>query len=166
MPFDVVLAAGLPKDGYFMVVRQDNKWNFVHELIQEPISEVWYDAVRPFYEGFAAVQQDDKWNYIDETGEVLSDKWFDEARDFSNGMAVIRRKKVYSYVNNEGDVFGKYNAATSFQHGFASIVIHKRHYIINKEFEKIHGPLEYASNILVAGTAIVRDKEGQRVIRL
>lgn len=166
MPFDVVLAAGLPKDGYYMVVRQDNKWNFVHELIQEPISEVWYDAVRPFYEGFAAVQLNDKWNYINEVGEELSEKWFDEARDFSGDMAVVRKKKVYSYLSSDGVVSGKYNMATSFRYGFATVVIHKKYYIINKLIEKVHGPFEYASNVLIAGTAIVKDKEGQRAIRL
>lgn len=167
MPFDTVLAVGLPKDGYFMVMRHDNRWNFVHELIQEPISETWYYAARPFSHGYAAVMNEkDKWNYVDNNGEELSSKWFDEVKDFFGGYGAVRRKKLWSYVNEDGEIHGKYDTATSFSHGFASVSIKGRYYFINTRFEQVMGPFYYASNVLDAGTAIVRDSDGQRSVLL
>lgn len=166
MPFDTVLSAGFAKDGMFMVMRQDNQWNFVHEKILEPISEQWFDRVRPFSNGHAAVCKKDKWTYIDDSGDLLSELKFDEVKDFGEGFGAVRVKKTWSYLDKEGDLHGKYSAATQFVRGHATVVIRKKYYIITSSFEKIAGPFEYASNILTAGTVIVRDKDGQRVMLL
>ena len=166
MPFETVLSAGFAKDGMFMVMRQDNQWNFVHKDVLAPISEVWFDQVRPFSKGLAAVCKGCKWTYVDMAGNLLGEPRFAEVKDFGTKYGAVRVKKAWSYVDEEGKLHGKYSTATQFANGRASVSIKGKYYIINSGFKKIFGPFEYASNILHGNTAIVRDADGQRVMLL
>jgi len=163
MPFETFLSTGFAKDGYFTVMRQDNKWNLVHKDVLEPISEKWFDSVKPFSNEYAAVENEGKWNYVGVSGDLVGKKWFDEVKDFGQGFGVMRNKKTWSYVGEDGTVHGKYTTATSFLRGYAVVSIRKKYYVINKEFEKVRGPFDYATNILTGNTVLTRDKNGQHV---
>lgn len=168
MPFNVALAAGFPdKYGYIMIMRQDNQWNLAHKSFLEPVSEVWFDAVRSFSDGYAAVQKDNKWNFLSEKGSLLSESWFDSVKDFSNGFGVVERKNgTFGYIDTQGIVQGHHHFAGKFLYSRALISSGKWFYYINRNLKKIKGPFEYGSNVLMGRMAIVRDKHGQRVIAL
>ena len=166
MPFNTVLSAGFAKDGMFMVMRQDNQWNFVHEDVLAPICEQWFDQVRPFSEGFAAVCTGGKWTYVDMAGNLLTDPKFTEVKDFGCKYGAVRVKKAWKYIDEEGMLHGIYSSATQFKNGKATVSVRGKYYIITSNFEKVAGPFDYATNILSAGTVIVRDQDGQRVLLL
>jgi len=166
MPFSTALSTGFPKNGFYTMMRQDNQWGFVHKDTMEPVGDVWFDQVRPFNDGFATVCKNEKWTYMDMDGKLLGDLIFDEVADWSHGFGAARLKRTWRYMDKEGVLHGKYSRATQFKNGFAGVAIGKKHYFINSSFEKEHGPFDYASNILIGGTAIVRDADGQRVMLL
>lgn len=168
MPFNVALAAGFPdRYGYIMIMRQDNQWNLAHKSYLEPVSDVWFDAVRGYSDGYAAVKKDGKWNFVSENGSLLTDVWFKSVKDFSNGFGVVEKDNGrFGYIDTDGNVHGNHSFSGRFQSGRALISSGKWFYYINRSLKKIKGPFEYGSNVLIGRMALVRDKNGQRIIAL
>ena len=99
-------------EGLAAVQNTNGKWNFTTKEGQL-ISDIWFENVYDFHEGFAIVTHDHTQNEIDDfdeyygngdenflgrNGNLLLDEWFDDLSDFHNGFA-----KVYS------EAYGGYN---------------------------------------------------------
>lgn len=89
-----------PKEGVCVVQNAEGRFNFIDLATKQYISDIWYDAVTNFKEGYAIVEGRDEleglFNYIDRDGKLLMNNWKPEVTDFRNGQA-----KVFSYIQEE-----------------------------------------------------------------
>ena len=111
-------------------VCQDGKWFFVEWRTGcKPLSDMKYDEVRSFKDGFAAVRMDRLWTFIEKPGNdrsmttqlseaELADRkakaeaglpftaFYDEVRDFSEGVAAVYVKgKGWNLMDEDDNLF-------------------------------------------------------------
>ena len=89
----------------FTFVKLMDKWNMNYND-GKFLSEIWFDHVGDFNEGFARVYLDGKgWNLIHNNGNLLSDVWFDDIDDyFNNGFAKVELNGTKYKISRTGEL--------------------------------------------------------------
>ena len=111
-------------DGFAVVRRGDDKWNFIKSDGSFLCSE-WYKDTGYFYNGFARVQRDDgKWNFIKSDGSVLCSEWYESTGNFHDGFAFVRRGDgKWNFIKTDRSVLCDewYDLVYDFRNGFAVV---------------------------------------------
>ena len=111
-------------DGFAVVRRGDDKWNFIKPDGSFLCSE-WYKDTCYFYNGFARVQRDDGiWNLIKPDGSVLCSEWYKDTDYFYNGFARVQRDDgKWNFIKSDGSVLCSewYKSTGNFHDGFAFV---------------------------------------------
>ena len=111
-------------DGFAVVRRGDDKWNFIKSDGSFLCSE-WYKDTGYFYNGFARVQRDDGiWNLIKPDGSVLCSEWYKDTDYFYNGFARVQRDDgKWNFIKSDGSVLCSewYESTGNFHDGFAFV---------------------------------------------
>ena len=85
-------------------VTYNGLYNFINTKIQL-ISDIWFDSVSVFHEGFAQVKLNDKYNIINTEGNLLfPNQWFDFIGDIKEGFYLVKQDNKYNYINTEGNL--------------------------------------------------------------
>jgi len=106
----------------------DKKGNFV--------SDLWFNEIHGFKDGFALVEKDNLENFIDMNGKLLSDKWFLKCLDFNEGFAPVRCcSGEYNFIDESGEFLIKNNklfdSCSNFKYGFACVMSHDRYNFVD-----------------------------------
>ena len=111
-------------DGFAVVRRGDDKWNFI-KPDGSVLCDEWYKDTGYFYNGFARVQRDDGiWNLIKPDGSVLCDEWYKDTDYFYNGFARVQRDDgKWNFIKSDGSVLCSewYKSTGNFHDGFAFV---------------------------------------------
>ena len=82
------------------------KYNFTNRK-GEVISNIWFDAVEKFHDGFACVKDHGRvlsYNFVDTNGKLISDNWYWDARSFCEGCACVKYDAFgeWKFINTNG----------------------------------------------------------------
>ena len=83
-------------DGEF---RFTGLYGFVNADTGVQITDVIYEDVKGFQDGYAPVKKDGKWAYIDKNGNEVTDFIFDDASMLYSGYAYVRYDGYYGVLN-------------------------------------------------------------------
>ena len=128
----------LPSSGMFQV-KKDGQYNYI-SATGKLLSDVWFDRLEKFYNGWAKVQMLNKGeNFINTQGELLSDIWFNY---FENDFSCAARGLLLGEMTN-----GKWNALDLtgnliFRESLNSL---PDLYAACKEYLAVYGPLPFTS---------------------
>lgn len=99
-------------------------WGFV-TLNGQAVTEIAYDAVGAFHEGWAMVRKDYQSNWINAKGEYLLPKWGRQGGDFSEGLAPVKPDSIqqWGYLDRQGKIViePRFDRAGHFQEGIALV---------------------------------------------
>ena len=100
------------------------KYGLVNER-GELITDLKYDEVTDFIEGFAKVRIGVKWGFINEQGKEITPIKYDYVFDFENKFAIVRLNRKETFINEKGQELTelKYDCVNPFQNGFAEVQI-------------------------------------------
>ena len=88
----------------YLEVKQDNLWNFL-KVDGTLLSNLWFDKVYGFYDGFARVILNGKgYNFLNTDGKLISDQWFDWTWEFVDGFAPVELNDKYNFINTDGEI--------------------------------------------------------------
>lgn len=120
-------------------VEKSSKWNCM-DFKGNLLSDVWFDLIDVFKEGYAKVARKDKfnemqWNYIDLKGNLLSDVWYQDIDYFENGYALVRTgEDRYNFIDTHGNLFLKEDTSKpeNFRNGYFRVEQNGKYNFIDK----------------------------------
>jgi hypothetical protein len=111
----------------------NDKFGFINEKFEE--SEIKYDYVSDFENGFAIVMLNDKFGFINEKFEESEIK-YDYALNFENGFAIVKLNDKCGFINEEFEESEiKYDDVWNFENGFARVKLNEKWGFMNEKFE-------------------------------
>jgi hypothetical protein len=124
-------------DGIFRVQLND-KFGIIDKTGKE-ITELKYDDVWDFNEGYAVVKLKDKWGYIDETGKEITEIKYDSASNFQKGYAIVQLNDKWGLINQESKelIQPKYDDIWDFKEGYAVVKLNGKQGYINETGKEI-----------------------------
>lgn len=129
--------------------RVDDKFCFFDEKNKKELTEVKYDSIGKFKEGFVVVRKDNKFGYVDLLAKELGAVNYRYARAFSEDLATALNDKNWLFVNKKGEEFpliyngvSNYNNVGSFQEGLCWVFFNNKVGYVNKK-GKLVIDLEY-----------------------
>ena len=84
---------------YYRPQIDDALYGFVDAGTNELITDIEYDDLMYFSEGFAGVHKDGKWAFIDESGSLVSDFLFDDVTPVIDGKSYVQINGYYGILN-------------------------------------------------------------------
>ena len=126
------------------------KFCFFDQDNKKELTEVKYDSIGEFKEGFVLVRKDDKFGYVDVLAKELVSPDYIYARTFSEGLAtVLNDKENWLFLNKKGEELpllynqvSNYNNVGSFSEGLCWVVFNDKAGYVNKK-GKVVIALEY-----------------------
>src|SRR6218665_1199486 len=119
-------------------LKKENKYGLLNTTAKLS-TEIRYDSIASFREGFALVKIGNHFGFIDQLGQELTPVNLRFARDFSEGLAVIYKESQWHLMNKKAETLAliyndKYNYrdVTSFDEGLAVVVFEGKQGCINK----------------------------------
>ena len=105
----------------------------------EGATDLQYDYVGNFHEGFARVRLNSRWNFINTEGKLISETWFDCVNDFSEGLARVTLKGKYNFIALGGEYLSDtwFERATYFSDGCAIVTLNGETFYIDKQGKRI-----------------------------
>lgn len=131
------------------------------------VTEVGYDYIDQFSDGFAAVKQDGLWGFIDTDGNVVVPLKYQEVFPYQDGLAVVRLGRLYGYVNSLGEevIKPQYDLAESFSEGYGIVSDGEKMGAINPQGDVVI-PLEYDTmGSFTEGAAVVAKNGSYNFVR-
>ncbi len=129
--------------------RVDNKFCFFDEINKKELTEVKYDSIGKFKDGFVVVRKDNKFGYVDMLAKELVSPNYRYARAFSEGLGTALNDKNWLFVNKNGEEFpliyngvSNYNNVGSFHDGLCWVFFNDKAGYVNKK-GKLVIALEY-----------------------
>ena len=103
-------------------VKKNGLYNLVNDE-EQIISDIGFDDVWGFSEGYAKVKKDGKFNHINGEGKLISDIWFDIVWGFSEGYAKVKKDGKYNYINSEKKLISDiwFDEVLAFSGGYAIV---------------------------------------------
>lgn len=84
-------------------VKQNGKWGVIN-IYGRPLTEIIYDEVSDFCDGYARVNLNGRWGYINMSGEYIIEPQFAAADDFQSIYALVSPEKdKWGVINAEGE---------------------------------------------------------------
>ncbi len=146
-------------DGVAIVQRDDRMYNLINKKCEE-LSEIWFNHIESFYDGFAIVKYDNRLNFVDKSGNLLlsDDEKIKKAENFHNGLAKIEVETGWYYIDTNGNKVGEiHHEKTEFFHedravahvgeGYNYVLIDRNNNVLSDKYRSIYS--------FVNGVAIV-----------
>ena len=124
----------------------DGKWGSINKKGEIVVQPQFYDRVYFDENGIGYVDTGGRWGYINKKGEIqfLIGKRYDYGKWFSESLAVVRdfSSNKAGFIDKSGNlaIEPKFDNASSFYEGLASVTINKKCGYINKEDEFVIEP--------------------------
>jgi len=124
----------------------DGKWGSINKTGEIVVQPQFYDRVYFDENGIGYVDTGGRWGYINKKGEIqfLIGKRYDYGKWFSESLAVVRdfSSNKAGFIDKSGNlaIEPKFDNASSFYEGLASVTINKKCGYINKEDEFVIEP--------------------------
>ena len=116
-----------------LTCQKNGKANYLDEY-GNPISDIWFDKLGEFSNGYAVVCLNGKHNLIDTKGNLVSEKWYSWVWPIQEGFALVEENKKYNYMDIHGNLINDhvwYDSAWYFDNGLAQVKKDKKFNFIN-----------------------------------
>lgn len=87
---------------HLSVIRIGDQYTYCNK--KGKISNLRYDYLSSFNNGYAIATKDNKKNFITPNGKTISTIWFEDAYPFNNGYALIKKDGQYNYIDEKGNI--------------------------------------------------------------
>lgn len=139
VPIQYVYKNRIYKTDNTFVVKKDNKYGLLDAGNRKELTEIKYDSIGRFNDGFAMVKLNNRFGFIDISGKELKQPTMEFVRDFSEGVAIVynadqwlileKNGKELPLINNRDP---QYENVESFEGGLAKVTSLGKTGYINK----------------------------------
>jgi gliding motility-associated-like protein len=81
----------------------DAHYQFVNKITGIKASDLVWDEVESFVNGFAKVSANHKWGFIDQYGKLVTSVNFESVRNYTNKLAAARQQFKWGFINETGN---------------------------------------------------------------